>query len=280
MSQMGVMRYPGGKKKLAPWIVSHFPAHRCYVEPFGGGASVLMQKPRSYVEVYNDIDGEIVNVFRVLRDHPGELTTALQLTPYAKDEFVQSYDPCPEKPIEWARRTLFRSRAGFGSWAVSGRPTGFRADSRRAGTTPVGDWARYPDYVPDFADRLRGVVIDNRTAAEVMADHDAPDTLFYVDPPYVKETRSSGKYRHDMTDEQQLELATQLHSLEGTVILSGYAGTLYDELYGEWKRVDRETWADGANARTESLWISRTTPLPLFAAPEGRNESDAPPKEK
>lgn len=131
-----IVRYHGGKWKLAPWITSHFPAHRVYVEPFGGGGSVLIRKPRSYAEVYNDLDHEIVNVFRVARDRGAELQRALELTPFSRDDFILSYEPADD-PLEQARRTIARSFMGFGSAAACGEISGFRANSSRSGTTPV-----------------------------------------------------------------------------------------------------------------------------------------------
>src|SRR5690606_36400469 len=199
------MRYHGGKWKLAPWIIGHFPRHRIYVEPFGGGASVLMRKPRSYAEVYNDAWGDVVNVFRVLRDQPDELARLLHLTPFSREDF----DLCSERahdPIEQARRTIYRSLAGFGSAAVNGKyTTGFRANSNRSGTTPAQDWMNYPPHVRTFAERLRGVVIENRDAWDVMRQHDSPETLHYVDPPYMHETRNmrrgNAAYEREMTAE-------------------------------------------------------------------------------
>jgi len=113
-----LVRYHGGKWKLAPWILSHFPQHRCYVEPFGGGASVLLRKPRSYAEVYNDLSGEIVNLFRVACDRGDELVRACELTPFARDEFIETWKPSPD-PLEQARRTIARSFMGFGSAAAT-----------------------------------------------------------------------------------------------------------------------------------------------------------------
>ena len=133
-----IVRYHGGKWKLAPWIIGHLPPHRVYVEPFGGGASVLLRKPRSYAEVYNDLDGEMVNLFRMARDNGRELLELLRLTPFARDEFAKAYEQASE-PIEQARRTVIRAFMGFGSNAHN-RPTGFRSNSNRSGTTPARDW--------------------------------------------------------------------------------------------------------------------------------------------
>lgn len=272
-----VLRYHGGKWRLAPWIISHFPRHRVYTEAFGGGASVLLRKPRAYAEVYNDLDGEVVNVFRVLRDAAmaARLTETVALTPYARAEFVESYEPHPD-PVEQARRTIFRSVAGFGSTAASGRKTGFRSNSNRSNTTPAIDWRNYPKLIAAFAERMQGVVIEERPAVEVIAQHDEPNVLHYVDPPYPHSTRTETAkwdtcYRHEMRDDDHRSLAGVLHSVAGAVVLSGYACPLYDdELYPDWMRVEREALADGAAKRTEVLWLNaaaatRQSQVGLFA---------------
>lgn len=245
---------------LAPWIIGNFPAHRCYVEPFGGGGSVLLRKPRSYAEIYNDLDSEIVNLFTIARERGEELAQLCELTPFARSEFVESYETTDD-PLEQARRTLVRSFMGFGSNAHN-QKTGFRSNSNRSGTTPAHDWMNYPDCLRLTIQRLRGVVIENRDAIACMKQHDAPQTLHYVDPPYVFDTRADSRpdYRHEMTDQQHEELAQVLHSLEGMVVLSGYRCQLYDRLFSDWKRVDRMAHADGAAKRIESLWLSPRVP--------------------
>lgn len=261
------LRYHGGKWRLAPWIIGHFPPHRVYVEPFGGGGSVLVRKPRSYAEVYNDLDGEVVGLFLVLRD-PAQgraLREALELTPFARAEFEAAYAPTDD-PVERARRLLIRSFMGFGSDGFnSAVKTGFRADSNKSGTTPAHDWANLPPNIDALTARLRGVVIENRDALEVMARHDGPDTLHYVDPPYVPDTRSDkGRrggvryhaYRHELTDQGHRGLAERLHRLEGMVILSGYHSILYDRLFADWRQVEIAALADGARQRVEVLWLN------------------------
>jgi DNA adenine methylase len=253
-----VLRYHGGKWRLAPWIISHFPSHRVYTEAFGGAGSVLMRKARAYSEVYNDLDGELVNLFRVLRDPQDgpALVQGLRLTPFARDEFTESYEPAAD-PVEQARRTVIRSFMGFGSNAHN-RRTGFRANSNRSGTTPAHDWGNYPDQLAAVLERLRGVVIENRDALEVVRQHDSPETLHYVDPPYPRGTRDRGNdYGHEMSDYDHRHLAHGLLCARGMVVLSGYACDLYDlELYPDWHRVERKAFADGARARTEVLWLN------------------------
>ena len=253
-----IMRYHGGKWRLAPWIIYQFPPHRVYVEPFGGAASVLLRKERSYAEIYNDLDGEVVNVFRQARDNGQVLRDALYYTPFSRDEFELSYEPC-EDGIEQARRTIVRSFMGFGSSGISGRATGFRANSNRDHTTPAHDWRNYAEVFDCFIARLRGVVTENTDAMATMAAHDSADTLHYVDPPYLGETRSdlTHRYRHELSAANHKDLADFLKRLEGTVILSGYPSSDYDTLFSYWTRIDRDALADGAQPRTECLWINR-----------------------
>ena len=242
---------------LAPWIISHFPAHRIYVEPFGGAASVLLRKQRSYAEVYNDLSGEIVNLFRVLRSpaEARELVRLVRLTPFARDEFECSYMPADD-PIEQARRTVARSFMGFGSNSLN-QATGFRNNANRSGTTPAHDWMHYPDQLQVIAQRLLGVVIENRPAISVINQFDRHDVLFYVDPPYVLSTRTDERadYEFEMTDQQHRDLAEVLHQCQGMVVLSGYPSPLYDELYGDWNQVSKTSNADGAAKRNEVLWL-------------------------
>lgn len=264
-----VLRYHGGKWRLAPWLLSYFPLHRVYVEPFGGGASVLLRKPRSYAEVYNDLSDETVNVFRVLRDAPEELRRRLYLTPFSRSEFErtagQGQEGPADDPIERARLTILRSFAGFGSASTyAAYRTGFRGNSNRSGTTPAHDWANYPACVEGFVERLRGVVIEHDDFGKLIPRHDAPTTLFYCDPPYLHVTRSryhgrrgQATYRCEMTDDDHRRLAELLHGCAGMVVLSGYPSDLYDrELYPEWERHERQHLADGARKRTEVVWLN------------------------
>lgn len=264
-----LVRYHGGKWKLAPWIIEHMPPHHTYVEPFGGGGSVLLRKPRSYAEVYNDLDGEIVNVFRMARDRGEELRRALELTPFARDEFLGSYQASRD-PLEQARRTILRSFQGFGSAAACGEVSGFRANSSRSGTTPALDWRNYPAAFGAIVERLRGVVIENRDARAVMTQHDSERALHYVDPPYVHAARSTKMrrkvngeeadsrkaYKHELTDDEHIDLLQFLDQLQGMVVLSGYPSELYASRCTGWTLVERVAHADGARPRVECLWLN------------------------
>jgi DNA adenine methylase len=264
------LRWHGGKWRLAPWIVAHFPPHRVYVEPYGGAASVLLRKPRCYAEVYNDLDDDVVNFFRVLREPAtaARLIDQLRLTPFARAEFELSYQDSDE-PIERARRLAVRSYLGFGSNAHASsergkRSTGFRANSNRSGTTPAHDWANYPECLARIVGRFSGVVIEHRDAHEVMEIHDGPDTLHYVDPPYQHHLRATSNkydlryrmYRHEMDGPAHARMLEALRELKGMVVLSGYPAPDYDQALQGWGRLEKGAYADGARPRIEALWIN------------------------
>lgn len=247
---------------MADDIIALMPKHRRYVEPFGGGASVLLRKPRAPSgELYNDLDCEVSNLFAVLRDRnaSAELGRVVGLTPYSRDEFQLAYEP-DEDPVERARRTLVRAYMGFGTDSACGAPTGFRVDLL-GDAAPARVWSEVPDRIAAVACRFAGVIVENRDALEVIAGNDAPDVLFYVDPPYVGVTRSKQTnkrkgYRHEMSDSDHERLLAMLLNLRGKVVLSGYRSALYDKRLEGWRRMDFQASAHGGLARTECVWLS------------------------
>jgi len=262
-----VLRYLGGKWRLAPWIISHFPAHRLYVEPFGGAASVLLRKPRSMGECYNDLDGEVVNLFRVLRDDDSaaELRRLIELTPFSREEYDEAFEPV-DAPVERARKLIVRSYMGHGSSsAVSHKSTGFRASMvNRGGALPAGEWPTLPAALQAVTDRLKGVLIENRSAFQVIDRYDEDEALIYLDPPYVPDTRSQKRrggaayhaYKHELTHGQHAELLERIVNCRASVVLSGYPSETYDSHLAAWRRVEIAAHADGALDRTEVLWLN------------------------
>jgi len=254
------VRYYGGKWKIARWIVKNFPKHRTYVEPYGGGASVLLRKTRSYAEIYNDLDDDIVTVFRVLRDEKkGKmLHYLLHNTPFARVEWEESYEETADE-IEKARRVIIRSFMGYGSDSIH-RKSGLRVDSNRSGAPPARGWMHHSEHVEKFVERLRGVVIEQRPATDVIKQYDNIETLIYADPPYHTR-KGKERYRHKMTEEEHIELAMVLRKIEGMAVVSGYRSDLYDELYRDWRREDAPPTRNGANGKTqECIWLSRNIP--------------------
>lgn len=259
------IRYHGGKFRLAPWIMQFFAPHTTYVEPFGGAAGVLLQKQRSYAEVYNDLDGDIVNFFRVLRvpDLRRQLLELVSLTPYARADFDEAWEETNDH-VERARRTAIRAQMGFGSAGATKGATGFRIDTRRAYGTAQHLWAEYPQAIAAVGQRFQGVLIENRPAIEVMQQHDRNDTLHFVDPPYVLSTRvlqanGKGYYRHEMTDADHLALLQVLLELEGMVVVSGYDSELYNDMLAGWETFrtkSRISAGRGTALRTEVVWIN------------------------
>lgn len=263
-------RYYGSKWRLAPVIIGLFPPHVCYVEPFGGSACVLLQKYPSALEVYNDADEQVVIFFRVLRERTEELIRAIELTPYARTELEVAFEACDDK-LELARRFYVRSwqsRAGpSGNWRSGWRFQRTDASGKRV----VGDWN---DVEPLWAvaERLKQVMIECDDAFTVIGRYDAPETLFYLDPPYPKETRgrwAKGGYRHELDEADHRRLAELVHDLEGMVVLSSYPSALYDELYQDWQGVSREVRTEGNGRAMEVIWLSPAVDrarLPLFAS--------------
>lgn len=244
---------------LAPWIIEHLPPHRIYVEPYGGGASVLLRKKRAWAEVYNDLDGEIVNVFRVMQTWSHELRRLLEATPFARAEFNLAHEKT-DSPLERARRTIVRSFMGHGADSVTRLARGgFRANSNHEGQgrNAALDWVNYMPAMEAIRDRLMGVIVENRDAREVMSIQDSSQTLHFVDPPYPFETRSDKRhgYRFEMSNEDHEFLLDFLKHLKGMVVLCGYHNALYAARL-DWQRFERRAYADGAAARTECLWLN------------------------
>lgn len=272
-----VLRYHGGKFRLAPWILSLFPPHRIYTEAFGGAAGVLIQKPRAYSEVYNDLDGDVVNLFRVIRDPAlrAHLVHDLVTTPYAREEFETAWMPSDDA-VERARRLVVRAMMGFGSAGATKGTTGFRIDTKREYETAQHTWAMYPHHLAAVGARLSGVLIEHRPAIEVILGHDTAQTLHYVDPPYMHETRcritgkgSARGYRHEMDLDDHVTLLDALQAVEGMVVLSGYASDLYDQMLRGWERrttTARISGGRGTALREEVVWLNPACTAALCGA--------------
>lgn len=260
--------YYGGKTTLAERIADLLPPHSHYVEPFAGSLAVLLAKPRSEMETVNDLDGDLMTFWRVLRDRPEDLARACALTPHSRAEHQAAYDlEASSDDLERARRVWVLLTQGRGGTL---RRTGWRFYR-----DPAGSSYSFPEYLAAYVERmdaasarLAGVSLEAREALEVLADYGRhPNVLLYVDPPYLASSRNSTNYRHEMaTDEQHARLLDAITECEATVVLSGYDSPLYRRKLDNWSRVEIQAWtgngirngatkADGN--RVEVLWSNR-----------------------
>lgn len=271
-----VLRYPGAKWGLAPWIIGHLPPHEAYVEPFFGSGAVLLRKAPARSELVNDIDGSVVAFFRILRDRPDDLARALALTPYAREELHEARDGDCVDDLEKARRlaiVCWQTRGG----GLGRRRPGWRFDIHGAANQSLaGTWAQLPERIMAAALRMRHVAIENRPALHVieLARRRGDETLIYADPPYLGRELVSGAtaaqfrlYAHEMTLPEHVELLDALDRHPGPVVLSGYPSALYDERLTRWTTVERTTRNQVNDLRTEVLWLNdvaaRHATLPL-----------------
>jgi DNA adenine methylase len=254
----------GGKYGHLEWLLPQLPVCHHYCEPFAGSAAVLINREPSPVETYNDVDGAVVNFFRVLRERRDELIQAIGLTPFSREEFFIACQPTPPgaSNIERARRFFVRARqvrTGLAQTASLGRWANCKNTSRAGMSGVVSRWLGSIEQLPDIAERLLRVQIENRPAMDVLDLYDDPRTLFYCDPPYVHTTRGDAKaYGYEMTEADHITLAKKLNSVKAKVALSGYRCKLYDKLYAGWNRIDgaAKRCHSIKQQRQESLWVN------------------------
>lgn len=265
----------GGKTSHLDWLLPLLPQTTSFVDVFGGSAAVLLNRPQSPIETYNDLDNNVVNFFRVLREQPAELIRLLRLTLYSREERRHAYrERVADTNIESARRFFVLARQTFSGLAQA---TTRHLNSWRVSTRDISDgiaesthsWQEGIDGLAAVAARLRDVQIESYPALLILEKYDTPDTLFYCDPPYVHETRSEGhtaEYAVEMSEKDHVDLAMMLHKLSGRVALSGYRCELYDDLYNDWHRVDMPVRSSvsvigdaSQRGRVESLWTNYRT---------------------
>jgi len=254
----------GGKFSHLEWLLPLLPRCHHYCEPFGGSAAVLLNREPSPLESYNDIDGQVVNFFKVLRDDGEALIETLRLTPFSREEFFVAVSELDTEltPLERARRFFVRARqvrTGLAQTASLGRWANCKHTSRSGMAGAVSRWWNSVEGLAEIAQRLLRVQIENRPAIDLIQLYDDGDTLFYCDPPYPHESRQDNKaYGYEMSDEEHRELADVLGRIRGKAAVSGYRCRLMDRLYAGWHRVDAPTKKchSSKKPRTEALWTN------------------------
>lgn len=271
------LRYYGAKFRLASWITRHFPAHITYVEPFGGAAGVLLRKPVSPIEVYNDADSEIFNFFKQLREHRRELLQAIKHTPFSREEHIISYDISVSCPVERARRLFVRSWQSFGGPSLHG--TGWKRQVSLWKDNPrinqLGEWRAAVRNIAFVAERLRSVQLEHDDFLRVIKNFDTHDTLFYCDPPYPGNTRSRQHrqtYGVELLPADHTHLANALKRINGLALVSTYPNDQYKELFADWPSVTTTCQTMNKTIATEQLYISPRA-YELLQLPSEANEA-------
>lgn len=250
------LNYPGAKWGLAKRIVEMMPKHRSYLEPFFGSGAVLFNKPPSAIETVNDIDGEIVNFFKVLQTDAKSLAEAIAMTPYARDVFDDAHENRGETEFDRAYTFAVRSRMGHGFKTYA--KTGFKIDVyARERSYCVDNWNDMPRGLIEAAERLKRVQIENRSALDLIDRFNHDNVLIYADPPYLMQTRGGKQYNCEMADEgEHMELLRLMKRHKGNAMISGYPSELYDEELSGWQRIEFKSYNQNSEARTEVLWIN------------------------
>jgi DNA adenine methylase len=248
--------YYGAKTRLAEWIVGLMPPHQVYVEAFAGSGAVLLAKPQSRHEVMNDLDSQLFNFWRVLRDQPEELVGSLQLSPYGREEFYfDRKSPSVDNAVEMARRFYVANCLAFNN---SGDNCGYSANRMSKMTLAQTFHRKIDNRLIPVAQRLRCVELENLDAVRLIQRWSDPATLVYADPPYLGSTRAAvGFYARDNGSEQfHKTLLAALQDFPGKVILSGYRSPLYQEMLGHWTVMDSPFFSYAGGHRTETLWLN------------------------
>jgi DNA adenine methylase len=253
-----ILKYPGSKWQLSQWIASHLPEHKIYVEPFFGSGAVFFNKTPAEYEVINDLDSQVVNLFKVMRNQWQDLCDLIEMTPYAREEYYAALDYMPTgETVEDARQFLVRCWMAHG--AKTSDRTGWMNRGAKAGSSTTSRWNKLPDRIRRVVFRLKSPEIENIPALELLDRFkNATDCLVYCDPPYVLETRNKRRmYKHEMTDQDHIDLLNALDRHAGPVVLSGYAHPLYDERLAHWQRITASALAEKGQSRTEVLWLNK-----------------------
>lgn len=250
-----VLKYPGAKNRLAEWICEYIPQHEVYLEPYAGSLAVFFTKQPARIETLNDLDGDVVNYFRIIREKPSELMESLKLTPYARDEYFTAYEITPgDSDVERARKFAVRCWQGFGSSNLY--RNGFRSSQQSKSPHTTKEWKEFPERLAEASERLKNAQIENLPAVELIRRYNTPDVFIYADPPYLHGTRKNNLYRYEMSDQDHEELLQALFGHPGKVLISGYDNDLYNDMLPGWYKVQKKTQAEAGIPRVETLWMN------------------------
>ncbi len=256
-----LLNYPGSKWSMAELIIGLMPKHKSYLEPFFGSGAVFFNKDKVVLETVNDIDGRLVNCFRMMRDQPEKLQYLVMHTLYSREEFYLSQTPA-EDPVEDARRMLVRLWFGVGGKTIA--MPGFRKNISWNGPYTAYEWTDMYSRIGQASMRLKGAQIETMDATKLLTQTNDKDTLIYCDPPYVKSKLVSEHYANDFTDQQHEDLLNALLQHKGPVLVSGYMSDLYADALSEWYTVKKDTkvgiTSEKKSDREEIVWCNFEPP--------------------
>lgn len=248
-----VLKYPGAKNRIANWICEYIPKHNVYVEPYAGSLAVLFNKEPCHIETVNDLNDEVVNYFKILRDNVDELQRLIELTPYSRTEYEKAYEKS-DSDIERARRFCVRCWMGFGCSNLY--KNGFKSGQQTNSPNPAKAWANLPEIMVAASERLKGVQIEHLPALELIRRYDTEDVFMYLDPPYLHGVRKNYLYKHEMDDCEHEQLLKTLVAHPGKIMLSGYENEMYNDYLSGWNKTYKKTRAEHGLSRTETLWMN------------------------
>lgn len=251
-----ILNYVGSKWNLASWIVSQMPEHNVYLEPFFGSGAVLFNKPAARIETVNDIDGNIVNLFKVIREKPNELARTVELTPYSREEYYQSFELLKTDLSEVERARIFLIRCWMARGGKTSDRTGWRHNIDVVTINALPDWNGLPEIIREATKRLKQVQIESQDATKLIERYNKEDCLIYADPPYLLGTRTKRHYAHEMTDEQHETFLKALNRHKGYAIVSGYDSDMYNDILNSWTKLTKVTTTEAATLKQEVLWMN------------------------
>lgn len=252
-----LIKYPGSKWNIASWIIQHFPSHKVYCEPFFGSGGVFFTKTPSFIETINDIDGDIVNLFKVCRERPEELSRMIELTPWSRAEYIACADPATNE-VERARRTIVRFKQ---SHSGCNHLKSWRSSQSANSPSNTKSWNELPELIIEVCNRLKEAQIENRDALKIIECYNNADSLIYLDPPYPLQTRNCKMYKSEMSDESHYKLLDIITKSKAAVCISSYENDLYNTMLKDWYKDSKSTIALTGDKRTEVIYMNYQPPI-------------------
>ncbi len=254
-----ILKYPGAKWRIADWIIENMPTHHSYVEPYFGSGAVFFNKQASNIETINDLDGEVVNFFEVIRDMPEELAAKIHMTPYARAVYENVYkEPCnyTQSKLDRALKFCIKINMSHG-FRCNGQKVGWKNDIQgRERAYVVQIWNKIPEIVMQAAERLRGVQIEQRPALDIIKRFNHPKCLIYCDPPYLLSTRRGKQYNVEMSNREHEELLNALLENKSKIMISGYESDLYNDALKGWRKKTGYSLTQSLRKAKEVIWMN------------------------